>query len=172
MKAAANIVHMEFTLQIALLDNQQGFILAPQTHPEMKFNRKASATWQGTGLEGSGTVSTQSKVLDGASLTFKTRFEGQPGANPEELVAAALAGCFSMKLSFVIVEKGFAAEKIDTNAIATFADGAITKIHLEVYATVPGMSEEQFDEAAAQAKAECPISKSLKSEVTMESRLL
>ncbi len=138
----------------------------------MKFNRKASATWAGSGLEGTGTVSTQSKVLDEANLTFKTRFEGQPGANPEELVAAALAGCFSMKLSFVLVEKGFTAEKIDTNAIATFEDGAITQVHLEVYASVPGMSEADFNAAAAEAKAECPISKSLKSEVTLEPRLL
>lgn len=138
----------------------------------MKFNRKASATWEGSGLEGKGTVSTQSKVLDAANLTFKTRFEGQPGANPEELIAAALAGCFSMKLSFILVEKGFTAEKIDTNAIATFVDGAIAEIHLEVYASVPGMAEADFDAAAAEAKVECPISKSLKSEVTMESRLL
>ena len=138
----------------------------------MKFNRKASATWQGTGLEGTGTVSTQSKVLDKANLTFKTRFENQPGAKPEELVAAALAGCFSMKLSFEIVAKGHTAEKIDTNATAHFEDGAITEVHLEVYASVPGIGQEDFDAAAAKAKVECPISKSLKSTVTMEARLL
>ena len=138
----------------------------------MKFTRTASASWQGTGLEGTGNVSTGSKVLNNAPLTHKTRFKDQPGANPEELVGAAHAGCFSMKLSFVIVGMGFTADKIDTKATVTFENDSIAKVHLDVEGSVPGMSAEQFAEATKDAKENCPISRSLKADITMDAKLV
>ena len=138
----------------------------------MKFTRKASATWQGTGLEGTGTISTGGGALNNAPHTHKSRFKDDPGTNPEELIGAAHAGCFSMKLSFVIGEAGFTADNIATKATVYFEDGAIVRSHLDVEASVPGMSADQFAAAAADAKANCPISKSLTAEVTMEARLV
>ncbi|ODS90262.1 MAG: OsmC family peroxiredoxin, partial [Chryseobacterium sp. SCN 40-13] len=108
----------------------------------MKLIRKAKANWQGTGMEGKGTISTQSTTLNNAQLSFKTRFEDGVGTNPEELIGAAHAGCFSMKLSFVLSELGFVPENIDTTAKVIFEDGKITQIHLELAAKVPGISED------------------------------
>lgn len=137
----------------------------------MKIIRRASATWKGTGKEGSGTVSTQSTVLNNTQFSFGSRFEEGVGTNPEELVGAAHAGCFSMKLSFVIVAAGFTADSISTNAKVTLEDGKISTIHLDVKAKVPGMSADQFATAANEAKANCPISKSLNAEITMDAAL-
>ncbi|MFN8154729.1 MAG: OsmC family protein [Bacteroidia bacterium] len=137
----------------------------------MKVIRRASATWKGTGKEGSGTVSTQSTVLNNTQFSFGSRFEEGVGTNPEELVGAAHAGCFSMKLSFVIVAAGFTADSINTSAKVTLEDGKISTIHLDVKAKVPGMNADQFATAANEAKANCPISKSLNAEITMDAAL-
>ncbi|AYQ35733.1 OsmC family protein [Runella sp. SP2] len=136
------------------------------------MKRTASANWQGSGKEGHGTVSTQSTVLDGTQYSFNTRFADGIGTNPEELVGAAHAGCFTMKLSFVIGEYGLTADNIDTKATVTFENGAIPNIHLSVKASVPGMTAEQFAEAAQNAKANCPISKLLNTDITMDAELV
>lgn len=136
------------------------------------MKRNASANWQGSGKEGHGTVSTQSTVLNGTQYSFNTRFADGIGTNPEELVGAAHAGCFTMKLSFVLNEGGFTADNIDTKATVTFENGAIPNIHLSVKATVPGMSAEQFAAAAQNAKENCPISKLLNTDITMDAELV
>ena len=138
----------------------------------MKFTRQANASWQGTGMEGKGTISTQSTTLDKAQLSFKTRFEEGVGTNPEELIAAAHSGCFSMKLSFVLTDMGFVPTSIDTIAKVTFEDGKITLIHLDLKAKIDGISEEQFQEAAQNAKENCPISQLLNTEITLAAALL
>jgi len=137
----------------------------------MKIIRRASATWKGTGKEGSGTVSTQSTVLNNTQFSFGSRFEEGVGTNPEELIGAAHAGCFSMKLSFIIVAAGFTADSINTNAKVTLEDGKISAVHLDVKAKVPGMNADQFATAVNDAKANCPISKSLNAEITMDAAL-
>lgn len=136
------------------------------------MTRQATAVWNGSGKEGSGHLSTQSTVLNQTQYSYKSRFEEGVGTNPEELMAAAHAGCFNMKLSFVIGAAGFTADSIETTCGITLGDGAITKSHLVVKATVPGMSAEQFKTAAADAKANCPVSKAYSSlEITMEATL-
>lgn len=132
------------------------------------MSKYANADWQGTGKEGKGTITTETKVLNQAPFTFATRFgEAKDGTNPEELVAAAHAGCFSMKLSFVLNEAGFTPENIETKCDITFGDGAISKSHLTVKAKVPGISKEKFQECAKNAKENCPISKSLNSSIAI-----
>lgn len=138
----------------------------------MKFTRQASANWRGTGMEGVGTVSTQSTTLDKAQLSFKTRFADGVGTNPEELIGAAHAGCFSMQFSFLLNEAGFTADNIDTNVKVTFEDGTITTIELDLTATIPNITNEQFQETAMKAKEVCPISKLLKAEITLTANLL
>lgn len=133
----------------------------------MKFTRTASANWKGTGMEGTGKISTQSTTLDNAQLSFKTRFAEGVGTNPEELIAAAHSGCFTMQLSFLLSEAGFVPENLDTKAKVSFEDGTINLIQLELEGTVPGISEEQFQELAQKAKAICPISKLLNTEITL-----
>ncbi len=133
----------------------------------MKFTRRANANWKGTGMEGKGTISTQSTTLDNAQLSFKTRFEQGVGTNPEELIAAAHSGCFTMQLSFLLSEAGFVPEDLDTVAKVTFEDGTITLIQLELTGKVPGISEEDFQKAAQKAKEICPISKLLNTEITL-----
>jgi osmotically inducible protein OsmC len=130
------------------------------------MSKYANAEWQGTGKEGKGTLTTETKALNKAPFTFATRFgEAKDGTNPEELIAAAHAGCFSMKLSFVLNEAGFTADKIETKCDITFGDGDISKSHLTVNAKVPGISKEKFDECAKNAKENCPVSKSLSSNI-------
>lgn len=133
----------------------------------MKFTRQASANWKGTGMEGVGTVSTQSTTLDNAQLSFKTRFAEGVGTNPEELIGAAHAGCFSMQFSFLLNEAGFTADNIDTIAKVTFEDGTITKINLDLTATIPNITEEQFQGTAMAAKEKCPISRLLNAEISL-----
>ncbi len=136
------------------------------------MTRQATAVWNGSGKEGSGHLSTQSTVLNQTQYSYKSRFEEGVGTNPEELMAAAHAGCFTMKLSFVIGAAGFTADSIETTCGITLGDGAITKSHLVVKATVPGMSAEQFKTAAEDAKINCPVSKAYSSlEITMEATL-
>ncbi|MBP8156213.1 MAG: OsmC family protein [Leadbetterella sp.] len=138
----------------------------------MKFTRKASANWKGTGMEGVGTVSTQSTTLDNAQLSFKTRFADGVGTNPEELIGAAHAGCFSMQLSFLLNEAGFTADNIDTAANVNFLDGTIISIDLNLTASIPNISDEKFQEIALAAKAKCPISRLLNAEITLTAALV
>jgi lipoyl-dependent peroxiredoxin len=138
----------------------------------MKFTRKANANWKGTGMEGTGTISTQSTTLDNAQLSFKTRFADGVGTNPEELIAAAHSGCFTMQLSFLLNEEGFTADDLSTEATVTFEDGAITLIHLESKGKVPSVTPEKFTEIANKAKEICPISKLLKTEITLTANLV
>jgi len=130
------------------------------------MSKYANAEWQGTAKEGKGTISTETKTLNNAPFTFASRFgEAKDGTNPEELIAAAHAGCFSMKFSLVLNEAGFTPDKIETKCDITFGNGAISKSHLTVTAKVPGISQEKFDECAKDAKENCPISKSLSSNI-------
>jgi len=135
------------------------------------MKRSAKANWKGTGKEGIGTVTADSGVLSGATISFKTRFEEVQGTSPEELVAAAHAGCFSMKLSFVLNAAGFTPDNIDTKCTITLKEGVITESHLEVRATIPGIDAAKFAECADDAKANCPISKLLNTNITMEASL-
>lgn len=135
------------------------------------MKRTATAIWNGSGKEGNGTVTTQSTVLQQTQYSYKSRFEEGTGTNPEELVAAAHAGCFSMKLSFVLGAAGFEPESIETSAAINFENGVLTNSHLTVKAKVPGISEEKFKECAEDAKANCPISKALNMSISMDASL-
>jgi lipoyl-dependent peroxiredoxin len=137
------------------------------------MKRNATAVWNGTGKEGTGHLTTQSTTLSETQYSFNSRFAEGVGTNPEELVAAAHAGCFSMKLSFVLGAAGFTADEINTKCDITLdpAAGAITESHLTVSAKIPGISQEQFDAAVADAKANCPISKLLNANITHEAVL-
>lgn len=134
----------------------------------MKFNRTAKAHWEGGGKDGKGTLNTESGVLKASPYAFKTRFEDAVGTNPEELIGAAHAGCFTMQLSFFLVEEGFTAESLDTQARVFFEDGSIPKIELELTGKVPGMAENKFKEIANKAKENCPVSKLLNAEITLK----
>jgi osmotically inducible protein OsmC len=141
------------------------------------MKKTASAIWEGGLKEGKGQISTESGALRNAPYGFNTRFEGVPGTNPEELIGAAHAGCFSMALSMILGEAGLTAERIDTTAEVTLdkqPDGfAITAVHLVLKAKVPGASAEQFNELANKAKAGCPVSKVLKgAEISLDATLL
>ena len=139
------------------------------------MKRKASAVWQGGLKDGKGTISTDSGVLDNTQYSFSTRFEDGKGTNPEELIAAAHAGCFSMALSGQLGSAGLTAESINTTATVTLektdAGFTITKVHLDVTARIPGAEQSAFETAANNAKAGCPISRLLKAEITMDARL-
>ncbi|MCY1226265.1 Peroxiredoxin OsmC [compost metagenome] len=137
----------------------------------MKFTRKANAQWQGTGMEGKGTISTQSTTLDKAQLSFKTRFAEGVGTNPEELIAAAHSGCFTMQLSFLLSELNYVPTDLSTEAVLTFEDGTITKMHLELKGDVPGITNEEFQNIALKAKQICPVSKVLNAEITLTATL-
>ncbi|HZJ44174.1 MAG TPA: OsmC family protein [Pyrinomonadaceae bacterium] len=139
------------------------------------MKRKASAAWQGGLKDGKGTISTDSGVLDNSQYSFSTRFEDGKGTNPEELIAAAHAGCFAMALSGQLGNAGLTADRINTTAAVTLektdAGFTITKIHLDVSAKVPSATEEQFQTAAGNAKAGCPVSRLLKADITMTATL-
>jgi len=136
------------------------------------MKRNATAIWNGSGKEGNGTLSTQSTVLNNAQYSYKTRFEDGVGTNPEELMAAAHAGCFSMKLSFVLGAAGFTPEEIHTDCAITLDNGAITKSELTLRAKVPGIDEAKFKECAEDAKANCPVSKAYNCEITLDAALV
>jgi len=131
----------------------------------------ATANWKGTGKEGTGTLSSKSNVLNNTSYDFRSRFEDGTFTNPEELVAAAHAGCFSMKLSFVLGAAGFTPDSIDTKCTITLEAGVVTSSHLEVKAAVPGIDAAKFAECAADAKENCPISKLLNTAITLDAAL-
>ena len=137
--------------------------------------RKASAVWQGDLKSGKGTMNAPSGVMANAAYSFATRFEDKPGTNPEELIAAAHAGCFSMALSAELSKAGMVPERIETTAAVTLEtiDGkpTVSKSHLTVKAKVPGADKAKFLEVAAGAKAGCPISRLLRAEITMEATL-
>ena len=140
------------------------------------MQRKASAQWRGGLKDGKGTVSSASGVLKSTPYSFATRFEDQPGTNPEELIAAAHAGCFSMALSGQLGGAGMTAESITTNATLTMekidpAGWTVTGIHLDVKAKIPNADKAKFEQAANNAKAGCPISRLLKAEITMDAKL-
>ena len=139
------------------------------------MKRTAAAHWTGPGKEGNGTLTAPGGVLKNTPYSFATRFGDKPGTNPEELIAAAHAGCFSMALSFALTGAGLPPASIDTNATLTLdsvpGGFAITAIHLDVAAKVPGIDAAKFQTIAAEAKANCPVSKVLNAKITMEARL-
>jgi osmotically inducible protein OsmC len=139
------------------------------------MKRHASAVWKGGLKDGSGTMSTQSGVLAATPYSFSTRFEDQKGTNPEELIAAAHAGCFSRALSNTLGEAGISSDQIDTKATLTLertdAGFTITAVHLAVHVQAPGADPEAFQAAAEKAKAGCPVSRVLKAEITMDATL-
>lgn len=139
------------------------------------MKRTGSAHWQGGLRDGKGTVSTASGVLSNTQYSFSTRFENGVGTNPEELIAAAHAGCFSMALSNVLAQARMTADSIDTTATVTLdkvgAGFEITDIHLDLTARIPGADKAKFEEAANDAKANCPVSKVLKANITLAAKL-
>ena len=135
------------------------------------MKRNATAVWNGSGKEGSGHLSTQSTVLNKTQYSWGSRFAEGVGTNPEELIAAAHAGCFTMKLSFVLGAAGFTPDELQTTCEITLDNGAITDSHLTVSGKVSGISKEQFETCAADAAANCPVSKLLNANITHEANL-
>ena len=139
------------------------------------MKRNGSAHWQGSIMDGTGTISTESKVLENATYGFKSRFDNGKGTNPEELIGAAHAGCFSMAFSLILGEAGLTAEAIDTSATVTLdrveSGFEITEVHLSVVAVIPGATKEQFEDLVNKAKVGCPVSKLLKAKITLEASL-
>ncbi|HEY1880239.1 MAG TPA: OsmC family protein [Caulobacteraceae bacterium] len=137
--------------------------------------RKAKAHWRGTGRDGEGNLSTDSGILSATPYSYRTRFESQPGTNPEELIAAAHAGCFTMALAFQLQAAGFTPDALDTEAAVSLdQDGQAFKISrsaLTLRATIPGISEEKFLELARGAEKNCPVSKVLNAEITLDAKL-
>jgi osmotically inducible protein OsmC len=141
----------------------------------MKINRTGSAQWKGGLKDGRGAISTQSGALDAYPYGFASRFEGTKGTNPEELIGAAHAGCFTMALSMMLGEAGFTADEMNTTAQVTLEqDGggfSITNVALTLRAKVPNIDDAKFQEITAKAKAGCPVSKLLKANITLEAKL-
>lgn len=142
----------------------------------MKIDRKGSAHWEGGLKDGRGSISTQSGALDKRPYGFAMRFEGVPGTNPEELIGAAHAGCFTMALSLILGEAGLTADSLDTTATVTLekleTGFTITAIHLKLEAKIPGTDDAAFQELAAKAKANCPVSKLLNANITLDAALV
>ena len=139
------------------------------------MKRKVNAIWKGDGADGKGFLSAQSGAFEKMPYSFKTRFEndeGKLGTNPEELIAAAHAGCFSMKLSFVLNEAGYSPEELNTDAVLTFEDGKILSIELNLSAKVSDVSKDEFEELAEDAKKNCPISGALNCDITLNPTLI
>jgi lipoyl-dependent peroxiredoxin len=141
----------------------------------MVIRKKGSAVWKGGLKDGKGTISTESGVLSNAQYGFNTRFENGPGTNPEELIGAAHAGCFSMALSAQLDEAGLKAESISTTATVSLEKGeggfSITAVHLDLSAKIPGANREAFEKAANKAKAGCPVSKLFNAKITLDAKL-
>jgi lipoyl-dependent peroxiredoxin len=135
------------------------------------MKRKATAIWNGSGKDGKGHLTTQSSVLSKTQYSYKSRFEEGTGTNPEELIAAAHAGCFAMKLSFVLQEAGFTADELNAECVITLDNGAVTNADLTLRAKIPGISQEKFQEAANNAKENCPISKLLNAKISLNAVL-
>lgn len=135
------------------------------------MKRSASAVWQGSLKEGAGVLTTQSKTLDNTQYSFKTRFEDGVGTNPEELVAAAHAGCFTMQLSAFIGEGGYEIERLETNCVITLDNGTITTSELTVNGKISGISNDTFQELVTKAEKNCPISKLLNAAISSTATL-
>ncbi len=142
----------------------------------MKINRKGSASWSGGLKDGKGTISTESGAMNAHPYGFAMRFEGVKGTNPEELIGAAHAGCFTMALSNILGQANLTATKMDTTATVTLEKGDggfdITAIALKLEAAVPGATQEQFAELAKKAKENCPVSKLMKADITLDAKLV
>jgi lipoyl-dependent peroxiredoxin len=140
------------------------------------MQRKASARWKGTAKEGAGLLNTQSGTLKDTPYSFVARFGDGKGTNPEELIAAAHAGCFTMALSFMLNNEGFTADAIDTEASLTMEQSggawSITAIHLTTRASIPGIDAAKFATVAANAKANCPVSRVLNATITLDAKLV
>ena len=136
------------------------------------MKRTATAVWNGSGKEGKGHLTTQSTTLNKTQYSFSSRFENGVGTNPEELIAAAHAGCFTMKLSFDLGAAGFTPDSLETTSEVTLDNGTITTSRLTLKAKVPGISKEKFDEIAASSKANCPVSKVLNAQISLDATLL
>ncbi len=139
------------------------------------MKRKVNAIWNGNGADGKGYLTSQSGAIENMPYNFKSRFEnedGRLGTNPEELIASALSGCFNMKLAFILNEEDYEPEKLETNALLSFEDGAITNIHLELKGLVPNIEESNFKKLAEDAKGNCPISGALNCRITMNASLV
>ena len=136
------------------------------------MKRTATAIWNGSGKEGKGNLTTQSTTLNKTQYSFKSRFEDGVGTNPEELIAAAHAGCFAMKLSFDLGAAGFTPDSLEATSVVTLDNGVITASDITLKAKVPGISKEKFDEVAAGAKANCPVSKVLNAAISLDATLL
>jgi osmotically inducible protein OsmC len=132
------------------------------------MKRNATAEWTGPGKTGKGNVTVQSGLFTKAQYSFSSRFEEGVGTNPEELIAAAHAGCFSMKLSFVLGAAGFEPSNIETKCTINLENGAITNSHLTLTAVVAGISKEEFEKCVTEAKTGCPVSKALNTEITLD----
>ncbi|MBB3229190.1 OsmC family protein [Halomonas stenophila] len=141
----------------------------------MSIKKNGSAVWQGGLKDGRGTVSTQSGVLSDVPYSFAKRFEGEAGSNPEELIGAAHASCYSMALSMILGEAGFTPERIATQATVSLEEVeggfGITAIHLDTRASVPGADEAAFQDAANKAKEGCPVSKLFNAEISLDAKL-
>ena len=142
----------------------------------MKIKRRGSAAWKGGLKDGKGSITTESGALQAYPYGFASRFEGQRGTNPEELIGAAHAGCFTMALSLILGEAKLVAEQMDTAAEVTLeqVEGgfAITAVHLTLKARIPGATQAQFEELAGKAKAGCPVSKLFKADITLDAKLV
>ena len=139
------------------------------------MKRKITAIWKGDGPTGTGVLTAQSGAFNNMPYSFKTRFEndnGKLGTNPEELIAAALAGCFNMKLSFVLNESNYSPDELNTEAVLTFEDGKIISVDLNLNAKISDINEEKFNELAQEAKDNCPISGALNCQINLNSSLV
>jgi lipoyl-dependent peroxiredoxin len=153
------------------MDMSSPLLFLPKFQPVYIMRRNATAVWKGTGKDGTGHLTTQSSVLSQTQYSANSRFAEGKGTNPEELVAAAHAGCFSMKLSFVLNEAGFTPDEIKTDCVVTIENGTVTSSELKMTAKIPGISKEKFDSCAEDAKKNCPISKLLNTKITLDAKL-
>jgi lipoyl-dependent peroxiredoxin len=136
------------------------------------MKRTATAIWNGSGKDGKGALTTQSSTLKNTQYSYKSRFEDGVGTNPEELIAAAHAGCFAMKLSFVLQALGITPDSLDVQSEVTLENGTITQSALILKAKIPGITAAQFKEATDDAKLNCPVSKLLNANITLEASLI
>jgi osmotically inducible protein OsmC len=136
------------------------------------MKRTATAIWNGSGKDGKGTLTTQSSTLNKTQYSYKSRFEDGVGTNPEELIAAAHAGCFAMKLSFSLQAMGITPDSLEVNAEVTLDNGAITQSALRLKAKIPNITADQFKEATEDAKLNCPVSKLLNANITLDAALV
>jgi len=165
------IVEIDLLLQLLVYFCNWSGNLVHNTKTLYIMKRKATAVWNGSGKDGKGHVTTQSSTLNKTQYSYKSRFEEGVGTNPEELIAAAHAGCFAMKLSFVLQEAGFTPDELNAECSITLDNGAVTQSDITLNAKIPGITNEKFQEAANDAKANCPISKLLNAKISLDAKL-